>query len=540
MRPEDLHLKDLLEVPKSLGPLGFAGQRVLLVDALAQGLLRRELIGSVGERTARCILTRFGYAHGWRTAEGLERTFPWDSPGDWRRAGGQIHGLQGIVVVDPLPPRKRGERKPEFGATWRHSYEAEQHRLHLGPSKEPVCWSLCGFASGYLSRAFGRQIIAVEEACAGRGDAACRMIADSLDRWGDAVEPHLAYYEKIDMGGLRTLQAPPLEGGPEPAAAPAVPDLPPGVVARSEGMLRAVETAIRVAAVDTTVLVSGESGVGKETLVRLVHRSSPRRDGPFVAVNCGAVAETLLESELFGHAKGAFTGAERDRAGLFEEARGGTLFLDEIGETSPSMQVKLLRALQEREVRRVGESRTRRVDVRVVAATNRDLRKEVKARRFREDLYYRLRVFEIGIPPLRDRREDILPLAREFLSQVAGRLQRGILGFTPMAADALVRYEWPGNVRELANAVEHAVVLCQGSRADLPDLPGEIRSGLGVPVAVEGSEVASLEAVERKYVLDVLAMNRGHRERTAKHLGIGVATLYRMLRRFGVPAKDGG
>jgi two-component system response regulator HydG len=537
MRPEDLTLTDLLDVPKSLGPLGFAGQRVLLVDALAQGLLRRELIGSVGERTARCILTRFGYAHGWRTAEGLERAFHWDSPGDWQRAGGRIHGLQGIVVVHPLPPRRRGERKTEFGATWRHSYEAEQHRLHLGPSKDPVCWSLCGFASGYLSRAFGRQIIAVEEACAGRGDTACRMIADSIDHWGDAVEPHLAYYDKIDVTELRTAAAFPEEGRSTPPTAPTLPSLPPGIVARSEGMLRAVETALRVAAVDTTVLVSGESGVGKETLVRLIHRSSPRRDGPFVAINCGAVAETLLESELFGHARGAFTGAERDRAGLFEEARGGTLFLDEIGETSPAMQVKLLRALQEREIRRVGESRERKVDVRVVTATNRDLRKEVKARRFREDLYYRLRVFEIGIPPLRFRREDILPLAREFLSQVAGRLQRGVLGFTPMAADALVRYDWPGNVREIANAVEHAVVLCQGSRVDLRDLPGEVRSGLGVPVAAEGSEVVPLEAVERKYVLDVLARNGGHRERTARQLGIGVATLYRKLKAFGLPTE---
>ena len=196
-----------------------------------------------------------------------------------------------------------------------------------------------------------------------------------------------------------------------------------------------------------------------------------------MAVNCGAVPETLLESELFGHARGAFTGAERDRPGLFEAANGGTLFLDEIGEISAGMQVKLLRVLQEREVRRVGENRSRPVDVRVVAATNRDLAEEVAAGRFRQDLYYRLRVIELRVPPLRERREDILPLARVFLAETARRMGRKVTGFTPRAADQLLRYAWPGNVRELENAIERAVALCSGSRIEVEDLPEELRVG---------------------------------------------------------------
>jgi transcriptional regulator with PAS, ATPase and Fis domain len=225
--------------------------------------------------------------------------------------------------------------------------------------------------------------------------------------------------------------------------------------------------------------VTGESGVGKERLARLIHDESERATGAFMAVNCAAVTESLLESELFGHARGSFTGATQDRPGLFEAANRGTIFLDEIGEIAGSMEVKLLRVLQEQEIRRVGENRNRKVNVRVVAATNRDLAQEVAGGRFRDDLYYRLRVVELRIPPLRERRPDILPTARRTLSQVSRRLGRPMQGFTPAAADQLLRYSWPGNVRELQNAIEHAIVLADGPRVDAGDLPEEVR--LSVP-----------------------------------------------------------
>jgi two-component system response regulator HydG len=250
---------------------------------------------------------------------------------------------------------------------------------------------------------------------------------------------------------------------------------PLGIVAKSVAMAQLVDLARRVAKVDSTVLITGESGSGKERVARLVHEESTRAAGPFVAVNCGAITETLLESELFGHARGAFTGATQDRPGLFESANSGTLLLDEVGEVSPGMQVKLLRALQEREIRRVGENKSRKVDVRVVAATNRDLAHGVAGGSFRQDLYYRLKVVELHVPPsARAPRRHLA--ARPGAARGRGlRMKRKIAGLAPDAADQLLRYEWPGNVRELENAMERAVALARGSRVELEDLPEEIR-----------------------------------------------------------------
>jgi DNA-binding NtrC family response regulator len=279
------------------------------------------------------------------------------------------------------------------------------------------------------------------------------------------------------------------------------------------------------------VLLTGESGVGKERIARFIHDESTRSAGPFVAINCGAVPENLLESELFGHVRGSFTGATQDRVGLFEAANSGTLLLDEIGEVPPPMQVKLLRALQERQIRRVGENRNRTVNARVLAATNRNLVEEIRAARFRQDLYYRLRVVEIEIPPLRDRREDILPLARSFVMAAAKRTERTVSGFTSAAAHQLLRYTWPGNVRELENAMERAVVLTRRSRIDIEDLPPEVESA--VPNAVSATDVRPLADVERDYINSVLRAVGGNRAQAAAKLGIGAATLYRKLKRYG-------
>ncbi len=309
-----------------------------------------------------------------------------------------------------------------------------------------------------------------------------------------------------------------------------------GFVVRSQAMARVLDLAQRVARVESTALVTGESGVGKERIARLIHEQSARAARQFVAVNCGAVTETLLESELFGHARGAFTGADRERPGLFEAASGGTLFLDEVGEVSPGMQVKLLRALQEKEVRRVGETRSRAVDVRVVAATNRNLADEVSAGRFRQDLYYRLRVIELRVPPLRDRPEDVLPLARVFLVETAKRMGRKVTGFTPRVADQLARYEWPGNVREVQNAVEHAVALCSGSRIDVEDLPEELRTAMPRPRPV--GRTRPLTEVEREYILAAVESAGGNRTRAAGELGIGLATLKRKLKQYGGVARE--
>jgi two-component system response regulator HydG len=542
MRASDLNLHELLQFDPKGGVLRFANERALILDAVAMGLLRRELIDTLGLTAARAVLTRFGYAHGWRTAEALEHGFPWDSEDEWKRAGGWLHTLQGLVRVEPATWDPAQGPKPIALSIWQDSYEAEQHLLHLGRADDAVCWTLTGFASGYMSRAYGRDIYCMEDRCRGKGDAVCRLVGRPIEEWGETFADHLPFYKKACMEAAlaqvteqlkrveRTLRARRHELGPTVAAE--VKSVG-GLVAQSAGMQRALDLARRVAQVDSTVLITGESGVGKERVARFIHDESARTAGPFVAINCGAVPETLLESELFGHAKGSFTGATQDRPGLFEAANNGTLLLDEIGEVPPAMQVKLLRVLQEREVRRVGENKPRAVNVRVLAATNRDLVEEIRAARFRQDLYYRLRVVELRLPALRERRDDILPLARTFLVTAGERSGRKGLSLSPAAAQQQLRHDWPGNVRELENAVERDTVLATRDRIEVEDLPDEIRA---IAARSGGASPCTLAEVERKHIQAVLAGSDGNRAKAAATLGIGTATLYRKLKEYGSAA----
>jgi transcriptional regulator with PAS, ATPase and Fis domain len=297
-------------------------------------------------------------------------------------------------------------------------------------------------------------------------------------------------------------------------------------------MRRLVSIAARVAEVDSTILIIGESGVGKERLARYIHGLSPRGAGPFIAVNCGALPDALFESELFGHARGAFTGAVHDRPGLFEAAHGGTLLLDEVGDVPPAMQVKLLRVLQEHLVRRIGENRERRIDTRIIAATNRNLAEDVAERRFRRDLFYRLRVVELHVPPLRDRLDDLRGLAHTLLARVASRLRRAITGYSPDALDQMLRYPWPGNVRELENAVERACALATGELISVDDLPDDVRQHHALVISPE--RVRPLRDIEQEYILAALEHNRGSRRLTAEQLRIGLATLRRKLHSYGI------
>ncbi|HET7583743.1 MAG TPA: sigma-54 dependent transcriptional regulator [Gemmatimonadaceae bacterium] len=311
-----------------------------------------------------------------------------------------------------------------------------------------------------------------------------------------------------------------------------------GLVGRSRALHAAIEVAHKVARHDSTVLITGESGTGKELVARLIHQSSPRAERPFVAVNCAAIPEALLESELFGHAKGAFTGAVGEKAGLFEEAHGGTIFLDEIGDLPQLLQVKLLRVLQEGEVRRVGATAVRTVNVRVVAATNRDLAADVPAGRFRSDLYYRLNVVPIHLPALRERREDIPELALHFLQRFADRLGFDAGGFSPAALRQLATYDWPGNVRELENAVEQALVLSSGTTIEPSHLPESVRRG---PVSANGSESPDdlsikrqRESLERTLIRRALDRTRGNRTRAAQLLELSHRALLYKIREYGL------
>lgn len=300
--------------------------------------------------------------------------------------------------------------------------------------------------------------------------------------------------------------------------------------AHSAQMQAVVAMAERVALVDSTVLLTGESGVGKERLAQFIHARSRRSNAAFVAINCATLTGTLLESELFGHKRGAFTGAHLDRPGLFETANKGTLFLDEIGEMPLEMQASLLRVLQEREVRRVGENHFRRVDVRILAATNRNLAADVQAHRFRSDLYYRVGVIVIKIPPLRERPGDLDVLLRALLATTADRMQRSIVGYTPSALERLRRYPWPGNIRELQNAIEHACILARSDHIDTDDLPEPLR--LSAPSPHDTAGPRSLYDVERDHILAVLEQAGGNKRVAAAQLKIGIATLHRKLRRY--------
>ena len=534
MRVEDLDLKELLELDPAGGKIRFAGQRALIFDAVSQGLLRKELIGTYGERTARGILSRYGYIHGRRLAETLKNKFKWDTEEDWQKAGARIYALQGLFMQDPDGPAAIG---PE-GGTWRVSYEAEQHLLHMGRSDSPVCWNLCGLISGYLSYASNKEMYALEDRCVGKGDTACHITIKSESEWGDVAGGDVAVFKRMGIDdalrdvttSLKRTETELREKTRKLSLIAKIEEDPAELMARSPEMRKLMELAKTIAAIDSTVLITGESGTGKERVARFVHDHSAHAQGPFIAVNCGAITETLLESELFGHARGAFTGATADRPGLFEAANGGTLFLDEVGEISMPMQVKLLRAIQEREVRRVGENKNRSVRVRIVSATNKDLTIEVAEKRFRDDLYYRLNVVELAVPPLRNRREDILPLARLLLAEAALQMKRSVDGMTSPAADQLLEYPWPGNVRELANAMERAVAVAKTNRVDITDLPPQVL--LMAPVVSDQGVPRAMRDVERDCILNALEKTDGNRRKAADLMGLGVATLYRKLKAY--------
>ena len=371
------------------------------------------------------------------------------------------------------------------------------------------------------------------------GDVEGAMAATQAGAWDYLAKPF--NLEELRATVRRALERRRLAQEMREAPKPENPTAPPasGIVGKSAAMLNVYKMVARIAKSTAPVLVLGESGTGKELVARAVHVNSSRASGPFVAVSCAAMTETLLESELFGHEKGAFTGADRLRRGLFEQATGGTLFLDEIGEVPPKMQAQLLRVLQEGEIRRVGGAENVKVDVRVVAATHRDLDEEVKSGRFREDLLFRLRVVSLLLPPLRDRLEDVPPLVEVFLSTAARRENRAPPTIAPEAMHLLKKYEWPGNVRELRNAVERAIAVASPDVILASDLPAEIT---GRPVVSGGatkgfaadaiiSDRPTLSVLERRYVDLVLRETGGNKKRAAEILGIDRRTLYRSLDR---------
>ena len=449
-------LADGLRFAPDSGVIHCFDQRMLLMHAFSVASLRRELIERLGLDKAREMFTRLGYQQGVEDARSLVE-----------HQGGDVHEIlallprlremQGFVHNRAVDRMQLNTETGEFYADyhWQSSWEADAHLKHVGISGTPACWMMVGYATGATTALMGRPIVWREVECMAMGHSRCRVIAQPLEDCDDA-DGHLDFLQIEEfVSAPRKYQRPVARPIQLDEAAEEFPDL----VGASASFNAAVHLLKRVAPTDATVLLKGESGVGKERFCKTLHSIGPRSQREMISVNCAAIPAELVEAELFGVEKGAFTGATASRPGRFERAHGGTLFLDEVASLPLHAQGKLLRVLQEGEVERVGGTSVIPVDVRIVAAANRDLREEVKAGRFREDLFFRLNVFPIEIPPLRERRDDIPLLVNVFVRRYANRFNRHVKGLTRRANEALWAYHWPGNVRELENIIERAVIL---------------------------------------------------------------------------------
>lgn len=461
--------------------------------------------------------------------------------------------MHALVIDDE--PQVRGFISLVLGEDWEVSEAESAERafemLHDREWGLVVCDVMLGGEDGFsVLRRFKEESPASQVVLiTGNGSASGAVDATALGAFDYLLKPFTVdelkalsqtVKERVEAQTARVVDAEPLS-----AARAASSDI--GLVGRSRSFVEIMKQVGRVAQTDLTVLLAGESGTGKELVARALHQRSRRGGNSFVAVNCGAIPAELIESELFGHVRGSFTGAERDRRGLFEEADNGTIFLDEITETAPAFQVKLLRVLQEGEIRRVGENRTRKVDVRVVAASNRNVEQDVQSGRFRKDLFYRLNAVKIFLPPLSERREDVLPLATYFAERV--RLMSPAAVFSPEVIALLEQYPWPGNIRELENVVVRAAALCQGAirPGDLPEYVREYRpraeepSPGAAPVQAGGVEVwPSLAEAEGLYVARVLAHTGGNKQAAARILNIDRKRVDRIIKRHELAARKGG
>ena len=565
--------KHLLFSPRD-GRIWLDQQRMVLLHANSIGTLRRELIEKLGLPAARSMLNRVGYVSGVRDAELVRKRWSSNADAGAFTAGARLHALEGIVRATALSMTvdfARGLYRGDY--LWHDSYEASEHIGAYGIGTEPACWMQLGYAAGYASAFLEKRVVYREVECIAMGAAACRVIGQTEGEWDDLasnpqdanpqgsaapLNPRSAAIHYSMPGTFGTAAAP--EGSTVEESGTTRSN---GLVGTSAAFSAARHLVERVALTPATVLFTGESGVGKELFARALHQSSGRAAKPFIAVNCAAIPDSLIESELFGVDKGAYTGATISRAGRFERASGGTLFLDEVLSLSLIAQGKLLRVLQEHEIDRVGSTRPIKVDVRIVVAANRELRDEVNAGRFREDLYYRLNVFPIHVPPLRQRRDDIPLLIQHFLAIYNRLYNKNVIGLEQRALETLLSYDYPGNVRELQNIIERSVITApDGGRIEVNYLfnpssyaTGRMLSGgTGGTLSVAGGETAtpaptsspqpdppdvverllahddfSLVEHEKEIYQRALARNAGNISAAARLLGITRAQLsYRM------------
>lgn len=478
---EKFNLRARLRFDLDAGSIWLDEQRMLLMHAKAFGALRKELYATLGPRRAQGVLLRMGYVSGLHHARVAQALSGDGEAFDVYRIGPTLHEFEGLVKVQIQEYRADPGGEFYCSATLTNSWEAESHLEHFGHGEDCACWSLVGYASGFTTHLLGREVVFRETECVAQGQERCMLIGRAAEAWAD--DPYLTYFRaqniehefrtmeheierlRSELGHRRDAQSSIVGSAPSFRAA-----------------LRLLEQAANSA---INVLLLGETGVGKELFARWLHDNGPRASKPFVAVNCAAIPQELIESELFGVRKGAFTGAHESRPGRFERADGGTLFLDEVGDLSPSAQVKLLRVLQTGEVERVGDDQVRKVDVRLVSATNVNLQQAIAERRFRADLYYRLATYPLTIPPLRERRGDLAALARALIAKYEPVYNKKTLGLSAGALHALMAHPWPGNVRELENMIERGLLLApSGGEIEVghlfADVPPQLTACAGV------------------------------------------------------------
>lgn len=528
------------------GVIFMDNQRMLLMDTARMGFLRQELISTLGMERAKGVLMRMGFASGARDLEWAKKILGSDDAEGVLRFGTRLHEVRGGASVSPVNIEIDVEKQHFYGEfIWEQSYEADVHLDLYGPQEESVCWEGLGYATGYTSSLMGCLIHFRETECRCKGDEVCRIVGKPAGEWGaedektlKLLQPDPVFEHLMDMQKSIELLRRETEDGYR-----SVPFL-----GQSKGFREAMSLADKVAGSDVTVLLLGETGVGKERFARYIHEQSNRSKQPFVAVNCGAIPEELIEAELFGVEKGAYTGAQTSRAGKFERADGGTLLLDEVGELSASAQTKLLRALQEEEIERVGGSQAKKINVRIIAATNVDLAEAIRKGKFRLDLYYRLNIYPISIPPLRNRKADIELLAQDFLRVFSSKHGKNILGISPGAQKILTEYAWPGNIRELQNMIERGVILASNrayieedhlilqrfgsvehSRESASPMAEEQRADLLEQMI---SHRQSLEDLQNDLVLSAVERAGGNLSEAAKFLGLSRAQVSYTLKKI--------
>lgn len=545
-------LTSLIHFQSTEGKIWLGEQRMLLLQVSAMANFRREMVSTLGIERAKGFFLRMGYQSGLKDAELAWKLRPNASEYDMFLAGPQLHSLKGLVKARPTEvdiDKESGRFYVEV--EWIDSFEVEICQTELGQMQDPVCWTLLGYACAYSSAFMGREIIFKEVSCRGCGGDKCRIIGKPAEEWDDVASFKKYFKSDPIIEELYELQS-------QLVSLRTNLDKQEGQY-YGIGQTPAYQTVRKMmdkaAQGKVSVLLLGETGVGKEVIARSVHLRSKRAAEPFVAVNCAAIPPDLIESELFGVEKGAFTGATQSRMGRFERADKGTIFLDEVIELSPRAQASLLRVLQEGELERVGDNRTRKIDVRVIAATHEDLAEAVKAGRFRADLYYRLNVFPVAIPALRERREDIPLLAEHFLQRFHEEYGKRTLGLSDKALEACLHYSWPGNIRELENVIERGIILTDANESisvpalfprppEEPQTDSERVSSDGVliqPDNGQGSWISqllssglSLDEIEESLMREAMQQANQNVSGAARLLGLSRPALAYRLKKIGI------